>query len=87
MCYQWLPESCDFLLGTPNHSIILVVSPLIAVLKDQVSHVVSKLHNNNNSYKVLSCINRGLKAGYMYMCGEDDDYVQDFINGTLLFHS
>ena len=38
LCYTCLPDAFDFLLGCPGFSIVIVVSPLTAIMKDQVSN-------------------------------------------------
>jgi len=39
LCYILLPRVFDLLRGVKNKSIVLVVSPLIALMKDQVSSI------------------------------------------------
>ena len=40
LCYTRLPKVYDYLLGTQG-SIVLVVTPLIAIIKDQVTYISS----------------------------------------------
>ena len=43
MCFQCLPQACDKLRGLENgSSIVLVVTPLIAIMEDQVKDAVRK---------------------------------------------
>ena len=41
LCYILLPRVFDLLRGAENKSIVLVVSPLIALMKDQVSSITA----------------------------------------------
>ena len=41
-CYSCLPWTFDILRRKPSRSIVLVVSPLIAMMKDQVSKLTMK---------------------------------------------
>ena len=49
LCYYALPPVFDRVRGVTGQSIVLVVSPLVALMKDQVTH----------------CLSRGLTAGYI----------------------
>ena len=36
LCYSCLPGAFDYLLGKDSGSIVLVITPLLAIMKDQV---------------------------------------------------
>ena len=42
LCYSCLPWTFDILRRKPSRSIVIVVSPLIALMKDQVSKLTAK---------------------------------------------
>ena len=42
LCYGALPGAFDLLLGRPSTSIVIAVSPVIALMKDQVAAMSAK---------------------------------------------
>ena len=51
LCYACLPIVFDLLLGreTANHSIVIVTTPLTAIMKDQVSFTHHRIKNKQTN--------------------------------------
>ena len=74
LCFSCLPAAFDMLHSKEaEHSLIIVVSPLKALIEDQVSLDINQtLPSCDKLIKALSCTRRGVSVGYV-----TDETVED----------
>ena len=80
LCYAALPYAFDGLYGRES-SIVIVVSPLIALMKDQVSGITTYIRPYQCTLQVAVLNSKGLAATYISSENREDLQLEKILRG------